>query len=320
MLNFSIVIPLYNKQNFISDTIKSVLLQSHVNFELLIIDDGSTDESVSRVLDFSDRRIRLIRKNNGGVSSARNKGIEESAYSYVSFLDADDIWEPTYLEEQSKLIHDFPDAAMWGMNFSPVAKGIEENLETGLPKNYRGYVFHYFSMKRVSDLFHSSSVVIKKEAINKVGLFDQRIKYSEDLDMWYRIILNFPVVFYNKIMVKYLLDAENRALNKKYKLKDFLPYYVSKFNDYCKVDKEFSNFIHTFSAAHIRNYYFGSKEEREDARLVIKCLKYNDIHPKYRYWYKTPYMIGKFFYSITKLKQKYLNKYGFVVCHSRIRK
>lgn len=315
MLNFSIVIPLYNKQNSIVATIKSILSQTYIDFELLIIDDGSTDDSVSRVESFPDKRIRLIRKKNGGVCSARNKGIEDSIFPYISFLDADDIWDPTYLEEQSKLIHDFPDAAMWGINFAPVNNGVAENLFTDLPENFRGYITNYFSMKRVSDLFHSSSVVIRKSAFDVAGIFDTRIKYCEDLDMWYRIILNFQVVFYNKIMVKYQLDAENRALNKKRELKDFLPYYVSKYNDYCIENKEFSYFIHTFCAANLRTYYFGTKQERKDARLAVKSLRYNDIHPKYRYWYKTPFFIGKIFYALTNYKHKLLNMYQYILCY-----
>lgn len=89
---FSVVIPLYNKAQSIKSTLQCVLNQTSGEFEVLIIDDGSTDESVARVNEFSDSRIRLIQKPNGGVSSARNRGIEEARYRYIALLDADDVW------------------------------------------------------------------------------------------------------------------------------------------------------------------------------------------------------------------------------------
>src|SRR5574344_2444204 len=96
---FSVVIPLYNKATSITSTIQSVLAQSYAYFEIVIIDDGSTDNSVQNVKLIDDRRIRLISKQNGGVSSARNVGIQNAKYDDIAFLDADDYLEPTYLEE-----------------------------------------------------------------------------------------------------------------------------------------------------------------------------------------------------------------------------
>lgn len=305
---FSVVIPLYNKENSIQRTLECVLIQSLRDFEVLIINDGSTDHSaeiVSKYIPF-DSRIRLIHKENGGVCSARNLGIEKSTFSYISFLDADDLWESTYLEEQRNLINDFSDAAMWGINFAPVKNGVKEYLHTGLPDNYRGYILDYFSMKRVSDLFCSSSVVIRKNAFDVVGLFDTRIKYSEDLDMWYRILLNFPVAFFSKTMVYYILDAENRALRNHRKLKEFLPFFIDKYEIY-KNNYSFYSYIHRWSAVLIRNYYFKVKKERSDAYDAAMRLNYSIIPRKYRYMLRTPYFIGRIIYTITTFKQRIMS-------------
>lgn len=302
---FSIVIPLYNKQDSIQQTIDSVLKQTFTHFELIVVDDGSVDNSFKIVSLIEDRRIILIHQENKGVCAARNKGIEVAQHQYIAFLDGDDVWTPDYLQEQVNLISDFPLAALWGVNFSPLSKGQTVCLLTGLPNGYRGYVENYFKLKRVSDLFCSSSVVVKKEAFDKAGLFDERIKYSEDIDMWYRIILNFPVVFYDKVMVLYRQDAENRALMKIPELKYFLPYFIDKYQIY-KDQKDFYVFINKWSAVIIRKYYFNIKWERAYAKTAAQKLDYSLLPLVYRLLYKTPYVIGKAVYKIAELKKNIL--------------
>ncbi|KIC01072.1 hypothetical protein OA88_15890, partial [Flavobacterium sp. JRM] len=92
MVFFSIVIPLYNKAYYIENTIKSVLYQSFTDYEIIIINDGSTDNSLEKVLEFNDKRIQLYTQQNQGASVARNLGIEKAKYNYIAFLDADDLW------------------------------------------------------------------------------------------------------------------------------------------------------------------------------------------------------------------------------------
>ena len=104
MISFSVVIPLYNKEDSISKTINSVLAQSYENYELLIVNDGSKDRSLDVVKSYVDPRIRIIDKSNGGVSSARNKGIEQSKNEWIAFLDGDDLWETNHLENLASVI------------------------------------------------------------------------------------------------------------------------------------------------------------------------------------------------------------------------
>lgn len=304
---FSIVIPLYNKENSIQSTLKSILSQTYQKFEIVVVDDGSTDESAQKVLEISDERIRLIRKENGGVCSARNKGIIESKYDYIALLDADDTWDENYLNEQACMIKDFPNAKMWGVNYAEISNGeLARYLPTGLSKNYRGYVEDYFYIKgRISDLFCSSSVVVKREVFDDVGFFDERIKYAEDNDMWFRVIANYPVAFYDRYMVFYQFDAENRALNKTIRLRYFLPYFVDKYSEYKTKNKSFYIWVNRWSSQHIRKYYFGNnKEQQLDARVAVRKLDYNVLPKKYKILYKYPYFIGKMFNYLDNIYHK----------------
>ena len=298
----SVVIPLYNKQESIVATLQSVLAQTYQNFEIVVVDDGSTDNSAQVVEELIETHpslqgrdgVRLVKKPNGGVCSARNRGIQEAKYDYIALLDGDDLWDEHYLEEQVRLIQDFPEAMMWGINFAEMSNGkLIRTLPTGLPKEYRGYVENYFQIPgRISDLFCSSSVVIKKEVFDRVGYFDERIKYAEDSDMWFRIIATYPVAFYDKYMAFYQYDAENRAMNRTRMLKYFLPYYVDKYQDF-KHNQTFYRWINRWAANLIRIYYFDStKEQLDDARIAAKKLDYAVIPPKYKLLFKAPYWMA----------------------------
>jgi len=309
----SVVIPLYNKEKSIAATLESVLAQTYTDYEIIVVDDGSTDNGAAVVqsiissfqhLHHSHHSIiRLIRKENCGVCSARNRGIQEAKGEYIALLDGDDQWDKDYLAEQVKMIHDFPEAAMLGINFAEMNQGkLIRKLATGLPSEYRGYVENYFQMPyRVSDLFCSSSVVICREVFDKVGMFDERIKYSEDSDMWFRIIANYPVAFYDRYMVWYLFDAENRAMNRKRMLKNWLPYFVDKYKDpiFCH-NRVFYRWIMQWAATRIKYIYFNIPEQHNDAKIAVHKLDYSQLSIKYRFELLMPYWIGKMFYRILK--------------------
>lgn len=307
---FSIIIPLYNKEKSIINTLNSIIAQSYTTFEIIVVDDGSTDNSVEAVLSVSDKRINLIKKSNGGVCSARNRGIQEAKYPYIALLDADDYWDKDYLLEQTKMIADFPNATLWGINFAEVTDGnkLIRKLPTGLIEGYRGYVENYFNMSdRISDLFCSSSVVIRKDIFTITGMFDERLKYSEDIDMWYRIIANFPVAFYDRYMSFYQYDAENRAMNRKRTLRYFLPYYSDKYLPY-KNNSVFYNFIIRWCAVNIKDIYFNDKSQRNDAKVAAKKLDFSVLPSKYKYLFNMPYCISYSLYLITEYRLKLKNK------------
>ena len=309
---FSIIIPLYNKEKAIISTLESVMAQQVTDYEVIIVNDGSTDMSLNEVDNYftsiNDSRFKLINTENGGVSSARNIGIKAAKGDFIALLDGDDRWDKNYLVEMERMITDFPQCAMWGINFAEVADGkLIRKLPTGLPDGYRGIVDDYFSMPkkngRISDLFCSSSVVIRKSAFEKAGMFDERLKYSEDIDMWYRIIANYPVAFYDKYMAFYQYDAENRAMNRTRLLKYWLPYYCDKYSEY-KGNEPFYTFIQRWCGVKIKQVYFNDRSQRTDAKVAASKLDYSVLPPKYRFLFKTPYPIGKVIYLLGETKNR----------------
>lgn len=309
----SIVIPLYNKEQSIAKTLDSVLAQSYTDYECLVVNDGSTDKSVDVVRDVicnmeygMREKFHLIDKENGGVCSARNRGIKEVKGEYIALLDGDDLWDKDYLSEIVRMQHDFPEAGMWGINFAEMYHGkLVRYLPTGLAKDYRGYVENYFGFRHWSDLFCSSSVVIRREVFERVGYFDERIRYAEDSDMWFRIIVSYPVAFYDRYMVFYQYDAENRAMNKKRLLRNWLPYFVDKYRT--KVYQQhpvFYRWIMLWCAVRIKWVYFGDPTQREDARVAAKKLDYSVLPKKYRILFGMPYPFAKLLYLIDEFRMK----------------
>ena len=288
-MHLSIVIPLYNKQNSIVATLQSVLAQTYQNFEIVVVDDGSTDNSAQVVEEFFEKhpslqggdRGRLLRKENGGVCSARNRGIQEAKYDYIALLDGDDLWDEHYLEEQVKLIKDFPDAKMWGVNYADIYNGKIIPYQQRVADDFRGYFENYFETSH-GDLFCSSSVVLTKEIVKMVGPQDERMAYSEDLDLWYRVILHAKVVFYNKVFAYYNKDAENRAEQNFYAhfdIKKRMEYYIDKYTPFFDENKSFARFISLRVAWLILqgDYYFGNKYDREATDKIVQHLAYEHM-------------------------------------------
>lgn len=303
----SIIIPLYNKERSIQKTLKSVLSQTYTDFLVYVVDDGSTDYSASKVkeIEETDSRVLLISKQNGGVCSARNEGIRQSCSDLIALLDADDLWAPTYLSEQVRMYNDFPQCSMWGINYAETENGTRiRNVPTGLHEGFRGIVSDYFRMPgRVSDLFCSSSVMIRKAVFAAVGMFDERIRFSEDIDMWYRIIARYPVAFYDKYLVYYQFDTENRAMKKQKPLNFSLPYFVDKYKSF-KENQIFYRWINSWCAQVITSYYFANGADIQTAKEAASKLDYSVISQKYVLYFKTPYIIGRLCHCLIGIKHK----------------
>lgn len=310
----SIVIPLYNKEQSIERTVRSVLDQTYRDFELIIVNDGSTDRSlgvVERLLD-EDSRIRIVSQHNAGVSAARNTGIKEATCEYVALIDGDDIWDENCLRELVKMSEDFSDAGMWGVNYADIINGEVRPYNQGLPLEYRGYVHNYFATAH-GDIFWTSALMMRKEVLCKVGIFDERVRYSEDMDLWYRIILNAPVCFYNHVYSFYNKDAENRAeqdVHKHYNIYQCWDYYIDKYAEDFKLHPDFARFVGMRVAINIlsNNYYFGNEEDRKATDHIACYLPLKYMPFKYTLIFKTPRWLGQQIYRCSMLLKRLKNK------------
>ena len=211
----SVVIPLYNKEAHIQRTINSVLAQTISDFEIVVIDDGSTDKSADAVKSFKDPRIRLIHQQNSGVSAARNRGIHEAKADLIAFLDADDEWTPSYLETILRLEEKYPEAGIYASaylfcNYKGETR-IADYKEIS-PAPWEGLLDSYFlSAAKGEHPVCSSAVCIPKKILLTENGFKVGAWWGEDDDLWGRIALKHPVAFSWQIGAIYHQGATNRA-------------------------------------------------------------------------------------------------------------
>lgn len=206
----SVVIPLYNKEKQIACTLQSVFEQTFQNFEIVIVDDGSTDNSVEEVEKFDDSRIRLIHQTNAGVSAARNRGIEEASGELIAFLDADDVWMPEYLATQYGLYQKYPECSVYACNyeFRDSEGKVTPTIIRKLPfEGEDGILSNYFEVASCSHPpICSISIMVKKTAIQAIGGFPLGIKSGEDLLTWARLAVSGTIAYSRKSLAMFIRD------------------------------------------------------------------------------------------------------------------
>lgn len=191
----SIVIPLYNKAHTIERTLSSVLTQTYTEFEILVVNDGSTDNSLDIIQKFtSDIRFRIIEQRNQGVSAARNTGVSLAKYNYIAFLDGDDEWLPTYLEKMKEAIDLYPNSGMYccaGM----YKENSEEILSYRIARKYQNKItkINYFENPHI--FTHTSATIIHKPEFLKCGGFPIGMRKNEDFALFYSLALIATVVY-----------------------------------------------------------------------------------------------------------------------------
>lgn len=208
---FSVIIPLYNKERFVFNTLKSVLNQTFTDYEIIVVNDGSTDHSISVIEQINDKRIKLFHQKNQGVSVARNKGIELAQADYICFLDADDFWYPHFLQSFYELIQKYRSYAVFSAAFE-----VETKWKTFVPlysidASEKDLVVDFFDASKKECVLWTSCVVLHKQVFKQVGTFDPTIRIAQDTDLWIRIGLEFPVVFSWDVLAIHKYDANSLA-------------------------------------------------------------------------------------------------------------
>lgn len=197
-MKFSIVIPLYNKQDKIEDCLRSVITQSFHDYEVIVVNDGSTDDSVSIlkaiIKNNPEIDIKLLMQENCGVSAARNAGAGQAATDYICFLDADDEWKSYFLEKMLHLIEDFPEANLYclGHEIYRPEVGIYKPKH-GCDSDFRGYIHDFFEASTKGSVAKSSKICVRKHAFELTGGFPTGEKVGEDLHVWMMLALQGKV-------------------------------------------------------------------------------------------------------------------------------
>lgn len=212
---FSVIIPVHNKFPHLDRSVASVLNQTYKDFELILIDDASSDGSESKIYDYKDSRIKCFRRDIPGPGgyAARNLGIERASYDWIAFLDADDEWHKDYLLERITLLKSFTNVDLISSKYlRQIRSGVQnENEVSGFTEIYSEFTLSDFLQK--SGLIWTGSVTIKKDLLMRVGMFPEgKCKRGGDLDTWIRCLYDSNQnIFINRSLSTYYRDTVNQV-------------------------------------------------------------------------------------------------------------
>jgi glycosyltransferase involved in cell wall biosynthesis len=214
MPQISIVIPAYNAESTILETLESVLKQTFTDFEVLVINDGSTDNTQSLVEAVADPRVQIINYPNGGVCVARNRGIDLAKGDLITFLDADDLWTADKLERQWNALQEYPEAGVaysWTYVMDMTQAKNSPTFHMSSQCQWSGNVYESLLLHNFID--SGSNVLIRREAIASVGEFDSSCAGCADWDYWIRLSVKWPFVVVPKFQIFYRRTAGSMSSN-----------------------------------------------------------------------------------------------------------
>lgn len=317
---FSIIIPLYNKAAYIGKAIHSILIQTYQEFEIIVVNDGSTDDSMKilqRIIGnlklenaSQFEKIKIIDQKNQGVSTSRNNAVNVAKYEYIAFLDADDWWEPIYLEKMKELIEKYPEAGIYGSSYFKVKnkKIIPANI--GIDKNFQNGIINYCQVysKTMYQPLWTGATIIKKSIYESEKGFKPNLQLGEDFDLWVRVALKYPVALLNKPLAFYNQDVilQNRAVGSRF----YEPEQHMIFTDYTelKAYPDFENLFEILAVYGLLPYYLNDVNQKQ-VELILKGIHWGNQPFKYRLYYLIlPKPAAKFWFLLKSIGSKIKSK------------
>lgn len=211
-MKYSVVIPLYNKEHYIASTLRSVLAQTYPDYEVIVVDDGSTDNSLQACKTVQSDKIRIVQQANQGVSAARNKGIELAAGEYICFLDADDAWHPDYLQNIEIIVQKYPQSDIFVTAYRVIYANGRCKESCRMPQADGCLPSYWETLGKGYDFVWTSATTVRRTALLAAGGFRLGEKIGQDLDLWARLARNNPCVAYaSRVCVDYNRGAEANA-------------------------------------------------------------------------------------------------------------
>ena len=207
-MKFSVIIPLYNKAPYVRKALETVCAQTYRDYEIIVINDGSTDNSSIIAEEYLKSiggvNYKIINQPNAGVAAARNNGVAQANGDYLAFLDADDWWKPTYLEQMARLIDDYPDAGLYACNYIYYKPG-KTRIALNIPTGYINYPKAYYESGSMP--VWTGATLIPRKVYEAMSGFPVSIKLGEDFLLWAKIAMRYPIALLNEPLAYYNNDV-----------------------------------------------------------------------------------------------------------------
>ena len=312
-MRFSVIVPLYNKGPYLSKALASVIAQTFRDFELIVVDDGSTDHSfqvAQSVLQDADVKHQLIRQANAGVSTARNNGVKAASGDYICFLDADDWWAPSFLERMDWLIHEYPDAGIYGTNYYVVKNGRQRICVTTAQTGYINYCRTY--AEKLQMPLWTGAVSIPRPVFRETGGFKPHLKLGEDFDLWIRIALSHKVAFLDEPLAYYFQDSDPvwRGTGHLTDPKVNMLWNLDYLSEEEKMNPDYKQLIDNLRTYSLLPYYL-SDRYRKDAKQELAKVDWKKQPRKARSLYRYPVWLLKlrrrFLKTGSRIKQRLIS-------------
>ena len=283
--------PLYNKAPYVGKAVESVVRQTYGEWELVVVDDGSTDGSGDTVKAFTDNRIHLMRQENAGVGMARNNGVAASHGEYLCFLDADDWWEPTFLAEMAALIERHPDAGIYGTGYYIVKNGRKRVAPIGVDEGFTEGDINYCQVyaKTLCMPLTSITVCMPRTVFEEAGGFPTGIRLGEDFLLWIHTALKHPVVLLNKPLSNYNQDVDvtYRGTHHLHDPKEHMLWNLGDLEPLERTHSDYKQLVDNLRTYDLQAYYL-DKRYRQAARQELAKVDWSRQAAKVKGKYSKP--------------------------------
>lgn len=309
MPKISVIIPAYNCAQYISETVESVLAQTYQDYEIIIVDDGSTDNTkdvLSKYVEAYPNKVIYIYQQNAGEGGARNRGLKESVRDYVAFLDSDDIWLPTKLEKQMALVDSLKgeDIVVFGDQYQFNDSGaILLKSMFKILKPYNGFVYE----KLLYENFLTTNMILtKRDFFNKVGYFKEGMKYCADFEMWLRLAKHYKFYYVEDLVAGYRIHSAQVSGNI-HKMREYHLMVVNEALNNLKANAILTNNV--LSNQHYKyGYMFWDKNYYADARLDFR-ISLRHLFKLKTFLYMLATYLPPFFIENIRTVKKVISKY-----------
>lgn len=289
-MRFSVIIPLYNKAPYVAKALQSVIGQTFRDFEIVVVDDGSSDgsgEIAGQVLGGCGCAYQVIHQANAGVGTAKNNGVSASSGDHVCFLDADDWWAPTFLERMDWLIGQYPEAGIFGTNYYYVKNGRQRVCVTNAATGILPYCKVY-AEGMVQPLW-TGAVCLPRARFDEMGGFKPQLKLGEDFDLWIRLVLKYDAAFLDEPLSYYNQDADpaGRLVGKLHDPAEHMLWHLDYLEDEEQSNPEYKQLVDNLRTYCLLPYYL-AKEYREAARQQLSKVDWDKQDEKTASLYRKP--------------------------------